>query len=484
MKGDKLIATFTFIAMLTGCTGIPRESSISDRHPRIFPDYTDIDIPCNIAPLNFLIEEDADRIMTEYKAGNVSFKRKGKTPSLGRRAWKKLQKESCIQVFVHLKNKGKWTSCAPFTMTVTDPIDRYVSYRLIPPAFRQYEEMSLMQRDLTTFRERAIYRNTLIQRPAKGLGQCVNCHHFQNYNTDNMQFHVRQYKSGTVLVNNGKPKIVNIKTSYPAWHPTLPLIAYSTNNTMQAFHTSNHNRIEVFDIESGLVLYDIDTDCTTTVQDSVNQLECFPAWSPDGTFLYFVSARIDPSNLDETTVTDLYETLHYNLYRRSFNTDTRQFGETELIYDAAAEGSSVTLPRISPDGKLLMLAISPYGVFHIWHKDADLLLIDLRNGNLRTLEELNSTYAESYHSWSHDSKWTIFCSRRQDGAFSRLYIAHLNDDGRFSKPFPIPQRAPQSDLTRLFSYNVPEFTLQPVRISPQRFARLIRKTKDTGIRKR
>lgn len=482
MKGIETTMTVIAFTLLVGCTNIPKEATQSVRPPCIFPDYTDIEIPSNIAPLNFMIDEDADLYITEYRAGGVSVVRRGKTPRLGRRTWRRLLEEHDIHVLIHTRNKGVWTSHAPFGMKVTDPIDRYVSYRLIPPAFRQYEEMVLMQRDLTSFRERTIYSNTLVQRPAMGLGQCVNCHHFQNYGTDNMQFHVRQYKGGTMLVTDRKPKFVNIKASYPAWHPTLPIIVYSTNNTMQAFHTTNHDRIEVFDIESSLVLYDIDTDQTVTVQDSLNQLECFPAWSPDGTALYFVSAHIDQAGLDETTVTDLYATIRYNLYRRSFNPDTRQWGEAELLFDATAEECSVTLPRISPDGNLLMLARGPYGVFQIWHREADLWLMDLRNGRFRPIDELNSQYAESYHSWSHDGKWTVFCTRRQDGAFSRLYIAHLNNDGRFSKPFPIPQKDPESDLCRLFSYNVPEFTVQPVRISPQRFARLIRKSKTVATR--
>ena len=46
------------------------------------------------------------------------------------------------------------------------------------------------------------------------IGQCINCHSYQNYKTDNMLFHVRLANSGTVLVNDGKISRVNLKRDY------------------------------------------------------------------------------------------------------------------------------------------------------------------------------------------------------------------------------------------------------------------------------
>ena len=96
-------------------------------------------------------------------------------------------------------------------------------------------------------------------------GQCINCHNYQQYNPERMQFHARQNMGGTVVAYDGKIRKINMKNDsilsagvYPAWHPTLPLIVYSTNTTRQIFHTTNPNKIEVYDSQSDLIAYDID----------------------------------------------------------------------------------------------------------------------------------------------------------------------------------------------------------------------------------
>ena len=45
-----------------------------------------------------------------------------------------------------------------------------------------------------------------------------------------------------------------------------------------------------------------------------------------------------------------------------------------------------------------MFTLAKYGVFHIWHHDADLWLLDLQTGDVRNMEEINSPDTESYHS--------------------------------------------------------------------------------------
>ena len=103
-------------------------------------------------------------------------------------------------------------------------------------------------------------------------------------------------------------------------------------------------------------------------------------------------------------------------------------------------------------------------------------MIDLRNSTVRSLSELNSPEVESYHSWSSNGKWVIFSTRREDGAYTRLYIAHMEKDGTFSKPFALPQHDPDFNRTFLYSYNIPEFMKEPVRISPREFASFISST--------
>ena len=52
----------------------------------------------------------------------------------------------------------------------------------------------------------------------------------------------------------------------------------------------------------------------------------------------------------------------------------------------------------------------------------------------------------------------MFTSRRDDGSYTRLYFSYVDENGRGSKPFLLPQKDPQQNRRLFKSYNVPEFT--------------------------
>lgn len=101
--------------------------------------------------------------------------------------------------------------------------------------------------------------------------------------------------------------------------------------------------------------------------------------------------------------------------------------------------------------------MSGYGTFPIWHKDADLYLIDLRTGRGEYAVPANSEDTESYHSWSSNGRWVVFSSRRGDGLYTRPYIVHVSSNGTFGKPFLLPQEDIGYYDELLKSYNIPEF---------------------------
>ncbi|TFG43042.1 MAG: hypothetical protein E4H43_02285, partial [Bacteroidia bacterium] len=83
--------------------------------------------------------------------------------------------------------------------------------------------------------------------------------------------------------------------------------------------------------------------------------------------------------------------------------------------------------------------------------------------NFRPIDTINSSESESYHSWSSNSRWMIFSSRRIDGLYTRPFITFASEDGAFSKPFMVPQKDPDFYEEFLRSYNVPEFVTGKVR---------------------
>ena len=475
------------LLLLTGCTAtIPDTFTESKERADVYPNYTGITIPYNIAPLNWDYTMEGDEFITQLKCEEQSLVMKGKQTDWNLKKWHALL-ESCkgksIEVSTYVRNGKEWLKMRPTKWRVAEePIDPYISYRIIAPSYVTYEELSIRQRNITTFDESIIYNNMLHDNGADG--QCINCHSYKNYRTDRMQFHVRQHKGGTVLVQGDEVKKINLKTDstisagvYPAWHPTHNLIAYSVNDTGQSFHTRNSNKIEVQDLRSDLILYDVDRNEVTHIENDTTEWEVFPTWAPDGKTLYYSSAYYMPRNyaMREREIIDRHRDFHYNIYRKSFDPETKTWGPRELVLDADSLDMSATLPRVSPDGRYLLFGMADYGCFHIWHKDADLYVIDLKNNKLRNLREINSKDVESYHSWSSNGRWILYTSRRDDGGYTRLYIAYFDKNGRAHRPFILPQRDPYFYNDYYKSYNVPEYMLEPVTITPQEFARHIDK---------
>ena len=485
-----------FICLLTACSNpqVPTQYKESQAEVPIYPDYQEVTIPVNIAPLNFELLMQSEESVIRLSAANQEIICEGPKIRMDIDDWKTLTakaKGNSICVEVYAKIQKQWVRFKPFNIYVsTDPIDPWLSYRLISPSYVSYEELTLNQRCLENFEEKVFVDNMLCS--TESGGQCVNCHNYQQWNPERMQFHARQTHGGTLIAYDGKIEKVDMRHDsllsagvYPAWHPTEKLIAYSTNKTMQAFHTAATEKIEVLDSESDLILYDIDRHEVTTIEQAPNELEIFPTWAPDGKALYFCSAHFEyqSDSVDRSEITMRAQEVKYNIYRKTFNPKTRTFGPREMVFCADTIGKSATFPRISPDGRWLLFTLGEWGCFHIWHHDADLWLMDLEKEKetgdglaaARAMDEMNSDDTESYHSWSSNGRWVVFSSRRYDGVFTRPFIAHIDAQGHESKPFELPTRDPDLHRQFLKSYNVPEFMKGPVKLTPQEVASELKK---------
>ena len=489
-KGLPYIIFGCAVALMAACGAqIPDEFSESKELPAIYPDYTNVTVPVNIAPLTFEMDGNASEVVARLTAGDEELICGGKKVQPDADDWHRLAeraKGNAIQVEVYAKDDDEWTKYKPFDIYVSpDSIDAYISYRLISPSYVTYEELTINQRCLENYDESVIYDNMLCTEGANG--QCINCHNYQQYNPERMQFHARQNMGGTVIAYDGKIRKIGMKNDsilsagvYPAWHPWLKLIVYSTNMTSQTFHSVDPNKIEVFDTWSDLIAYDVEKNEVTNIENAPAELECFPFWAPDGKTLYYCSAHFEYQDTIDNgkELIARSEEVKYKLYKKRFDPETLKFGPRELVFSADSlntqQSMSATLPRISPDGRYLMFTMAKSGVFHIWHHDADLWLLDLQTGEARNMEEINSPDTESYHSWSSNGRWVVFSSRRYDGNYTRPFIAHIDKDGHGSKPFELPCADPDYHRQFLKCYNVPEFMRGAVTIKPQQFADVLK----------
>lgn len=463
------------VSLLVACSKEADVPVFADSGSFIFPDYCGVTVPSNIAPLHFRLTDGGSKAdEAVFRCGGIIVKVRQRHGEfrISAKAWKKL-----LAAAEGGSMEVKVADHEAFNIHVSsDEIDRYVSYRLIEPGYELWNSMGIYQRCLENFKESAIIKNSMTG------GNCINCHSFCNRDQHRMLFHMRAIYPGTFMLLDRRLEKLNTKTDstisalvYPSWHPSGKYVAFSANNTHQAFHTIDRNRIEVFDEASDVVVYDVEKHEIVTDPKlfSASAFETFPSFSPDGRTLYFCSA-------DSTAIPENFDKVRYSLCAISFDARTRSFGEkVDTLLNAHSTDTSISFPRVSPDGRFLLCTRSGYGNFSIWHQDADLVMLDLESGCPVPVDVLNSDSVESYHSWSGNGRWVIFSSRRLDGLYTRLFISHVDADGIVSKPFLLPQKSTAFYDELMKSYNIPEFVSGRVRCNAASISRKARR--DPGI---
>ena len=487
MKPDKKIYwVLLFFLEMFFCFGCNQEAgrdiAKTDRKPHIEPDYTDVTIPPNIAPMNFKIREDGKYFRVTATSGLKSFQLNIKSADgivrFPEKSWRKLIRDSkgnriTFEIF-SLKTDNKTTEqYKPFFMKVAEePVDPYLVYRLIYPGYYNWSHIKIMQRSTESFREKVLIDNQILDM------NCINCHSFNQYNPEKFMVHIRGSKGGTYFADNGiitkrDPKVESMPggATYPSWHPGGRFVAYSSNQVRQGFYAKPERIIEVFDLVSAIVLFDLEKNEIVHFRDrdTTRYLETFPSWSPDGRYLY--CCRALQSNSEKNMTLEEIKGTRYNLVRIPFDPESVTFGEPEIVFNASAIGKSASFPRISPDGRYLVCTLSDYGTFPIWHREADLYLLDLQSGVSKKMD-LNSSQSESYHSWSSNGKWLVFSSKRTDGRSTRPFFAYFESWDSTGKPFVLPQKDPTYYDKLMESFNIPEFVSGRIRFGPRDFAKV------------
>ena len=484
------LSVMACLLLLTGCGKtytVPEGAADNGKDVVLYPDYTGVTVPPNIAPLNFIVKGEAEEYVVQVKANGKDIMISGGSDDgvvqFDSTEWRNAltsNKGKSLDVTVYELAEDGWTKYKPYKIYVAEEdIDPYLSYRLIEPGYEMYRHIGLYQRNLTTYDQRPIYENNRVEETDEN--HCVNCHNYQNYGGKNMLFHVRANMGGTLIAKDGKVEKLNFKNDsilgsavYPSWHPKRNFIAFSSNRTGQAFHMLDNEKIEVLDYGSDLLFYNADTHEVSNVLKTADDMETFPAWAPDGKKLYYCSAPAPglgamPDSGKVDYVLRNYRKIRYNVMSVTFDEQTMTFGDPQMEVDCVQLGKSATVPRVSPDGKWLLFTLGDFGQFHIWHKSSDQYVKNLETGEIYPLTEANSPDVDSYHSWSSNGRWIAFSSRRDDGSYTRPYIAYFDKQGKPRKAFMLPQEDPVQNLMLLKSYNVPELTREPAHYSFQDF---------------
>ncbi|MBN1817963.1 MAG: PD40 domain-containing protein [Sedimentisphaerales bacterium] len=464
----------------------PATFATLSRPCRIRPDYSDLVIPPNIAPLNFAIQEPGNEYLVQIhgaKGRPIAVYSKNPDIIIPMKDWNRLLQDNrgdSISVDIYTADtKGQWTRYQAITNTIAkEPIDSHLAYRFLKPNYNYFKSIRVNQRNLEGFQDSTIldgrsYRNG-----------CVNCHTFLNGNPDTMAIGIRSsdFGSSALIADQGEVVKIGAKWGYTSWHPSGKLAVYAVMKVRQFFHTAREEVRDVIDLDSGLFYYKLDSQTVGTdpgIADK-ERLETYPTWSPDGKYLYFCSAPF-PWEDRNRMPPDNYDQLRYDLRRISYDVEKDAWGRPETILSAEQTGKSAMLPRISPDGRFLVFCLCDYGCFPIYQDSSDLYLMDLETRQVKKLEQANSDASESWHSFSSNGRWLAFSSRRMGGPFTRLFFCYLDEQGKACKPFLLPQKDPHFYDACLETFSVPELITGPVAVSRSRLIRAVRNARQIQV---
>jgi hypothetical protein len=456
----------------------------ANRAPRLSPDYTDLVIPPNIAPLGFVVQEEASWYCARISAAQGdAFEVFSRSPGIvmPARPWRNLLAanrggELCLDICIQDK-AGRWIRFQRVVNRVADEdVDGFLAYRRIHPAHNLWKKMGIYQRDLSGNRETPVMLNEDFQ------GGCCHCHSFMNNRTAKMSIcsRSRLYGTDTLLIENGAARKLGTKLGFFAWHPGGRIAACTVNDPKLLLNAGANEIREIVELNSAILYWHAESRTMKQCPQLARKewLETWPAWSPDGRYLYFCRAPLLATDPKQVTLKRHTEN-RYDLCRIPYEAGQDRWGEVEPVLAAKDTGLSIGQPRVSPDGRWLSFVMFNYGCWPIYHPESDIYLIDLeaagKSGRYDYQRmELSSDQCDSWVTWSSNSRWIVVGSARDNILFNRPYLAYVERNGKTSKPFVMPQTDPGFYESCLDSFTMPELLAEPVHASRRSLVNALR----------
>ena len=154
----KYLYPLLWLFVFLSCNDVLPDAEETEGEIEIFPDYKEVAVPCNIAPLNFKLKEPCEAIalfsgkdlQIRVDSDNGSFQ-------IPEKKWRRLLDASAggkLTVGIYIRKENRWLRYPPFSIQVVeDKIDSYLVYRRIAPGYRMWNRMGIYQRCLEDFTE-------------------------------------------------------------------------------------------------------------------------------------------------------------------------------------------------------------------------------------------------------------------------------------------------------------------------------------------
>lgn len=196
-----------FASLWTSCSpsaSEPQSATSLNQLPDIFPDYVDVTIPSQIAPLRFMLRQAPEKAIVSISCGEekIVCEASGEKGFLiDEKQWKEILEVAVgkeLEVKVYEKKGDNWQMYLPFHWYVSsDSMDPFLVYRLLEPGYEIWNEMGIYQRRLADFEETAVISNHLTGH------NCINCHSFPNQDPNQLVLHMRGQRGGPIFSNQG-----------------------------------------------------------------------------------------------------------------------------------------------------------------------------------------------------------------------------------------------------------------------------------------
>ena len=337
------------------------------------------------------------------------------------------------------------------------PADNAVIYRRVAPPFYSKKTPNMFVRDVREKTDRVFLGSR--------RRYCFNCHTFSSKSGTRGKLALQVRYSGRRDLDHhtffsvydidrreGRRTILPFKiqmTTWMSWSPDETLLAFSGNQQITAYLPITLETQSIGQPSSDIGVYDLAAQRAALLPGASddNTLELYPYWTPEGDALVYSSA---PAGRHPIHTQYELMVIRYNHGKG---------GQPVALLPPPNEGEkprSSYFARFSPDGRWLSWVSSDYG--SLIKASSDIYLFDWKNrtkpGTRPKKLASNAPFAaDSWHSWSSNSRWLVFASKRDDGVFARLYLTHINDNGDASPAV----RLPLNDPTVRISFNIPEF---------------------------
>ena len=367
------------------------------------------------------------------------------------------------------------SSCGTTFSISRDSLGAPIFFRSVPLPFEyalnHLDEIKWHLADISSSREAPVL--------LENIPLCANCHSFTrdggtlamdvDYANDKGSYIVSEITSETVL----EPDKIISWSDYRRedGQRTFGLLSQISPDGRYVISTLKDRSIFVpkdnveysqlfFPIKGILVVYDRvkNTFFPLPGADDANFVQSNPCWSPDSETVYFAKAPVyhhveAEKSSDIVLATEMASEFingerdfKYDIYSVPFNNG--KGGKAELLTGACDPAMSDFFPRISPDGKWIVFCRASN--FMLLQPDSKLYIMPARGGIPR-LMRCNSRSMNSWHSWSPNSRWLVFASKKQ-GAFTQLYLTHIDEKGMDTPPVLI-----ENAVFERRACNIPEF---------------------------